>query len=126
MDTFDFEALETFPDEGPVTMLNLIKFRETSLDGNGTGRDAYKRYLAVASKLVEAVGGGVHWTGKVQHTALHEGGDVEWDRALLVHYPNRAAFLEMINNPDYQRANLDRRNGCEKHVILATATVFSA
>ena len=123
MDTFDFDALEQFPSEGPVTMLNLIKFRELSRDGDGTGRDAYKRYLDVAEKLVEAVGGAVFWVGKIQHPALCEG-DVVWDRALLVNYPSRAAFLEMINNPAYQAANVHRQNGVEKHIILASATVY--
>lgn len=38
VDHFEFEALRDFPDRGPVTMLNLVKFREHSLDGNGSGR----------------------------------------------------------------------------------------
>ena len=124
MDTFDVEALEQCPNEGPVAMLNLLKFRDQSRDGNGSGRDAYKRYLAVAGELVESVGGSVIWVGKVEHPTLREG-DVDWDRALLVQYPNRAAFLEMIRSPAYQRANEDRRNGLEKHVIVATTTVYS-
>lgn len=125
MESFDVEALESCPETGPVTMVNLIKFLDASRDGNGSGRDAYKRYLAVADGLVKGVGGSVRWAGKVQHAALCEG-DVSWDRVLLVTYPNRAAFLEMINNPAYQKANIDRRNGVEKHVILASATVFEA
>ena len=32
------------PDEGPVVMVNLVRFRERSLDGNGTGWEAYSRY----------------------------------------------------------------------------------
>ncbi|MDZ4867233.1 MAG: hypothetical protein SGI91_07940 [Alphaproteobacteria bacterium] len=32
------------PDNGPVVMVNLVRFRERSRDGNGTGWDAYSRY----------------------------------------------------------------------------------
>ena len=43
MSTFDLEALRSAPDKGPVTMLNLIKYRRNSADGSGSGRDAYQQ-----------------------------------------------------------------------------------
>jgi uncharacterized protein (DUF1330 family) len=123
---FELDRLRSHPDQGPVTMLNLMKFRERSLDGNGTGRDAYNRYADVARGLVEGRGGRVVWAGTVAHAALHEGGDVDWDVALLVYYPSRAVFVEMVTSPEYLRANVHRRNGLEKHVILASTTLLSA
>ncbi|MFP8880222.1 MAG: DUF1330 domain-containing protein [Myxococcota bacterium] len=122
MSTFELDAIRQHPDKGPVTMLNLLKFREQSLDGNGTGRDAYNRYAAVAKGLVEARGGRVVWVGSVDHPALHEGGDVEWDVSQLVYYPSRAAFIDMVTSPEYLKANVDRTNGTEKHAILACTT----
>jgi uncharacterized protein (DUF1330 family) len=103
-------------------MLNLIKFRVQSLDGNGSGRDAYNRYAKVAVRLIEERGGRVIWIGSVDHAALHEGGDVDWDVAQLVFYPSRSAFIDMITSPEYAEANVDRLNGTEKHSILATST----
>ena len=54
---------ETFvrnlPDEGPVVMVNLVRFREHSLDGNGTGWDAYTRYSKADMPLLKGVGGEV-------------------------------------------------------------------
>lgn len=126
MSSFELDALRSHPDEGAVTMLNLLKFRERSLDENGTGRDAYDRYAAVARGLVESRGGRVLWAGRVEHAALHEGGDAAWDVALLVYYPSRASFIDMVTSPEYLRANVDRANGLEKHVILATTTFLSA
>jgi uncharacterized protein (DUF1330 family) len=125
VDHFEFEALRDFPDRGPVTMLNLVKFREQSLDGNGSGRAAYERYSAAVGPLVEELGGKVFWAGVVKHPALHEGGDVEWDWSVLVYYPSRATFVEMIRSARYQQANRDRQNGVEKHIILASKTVLS-
>jgi uncharacterized protein (DUF1330 family) len=126
MNTFELDALRSHPDEGPVTMLNLLKFRERSLDGDGTGRDAYARYAKVAQRLVEERGGRVVWAGVVEHAALHEGGDAAWDAALLVYYPSRAAFIDMVTSSEYLAANRDRQNGVEKHVILASKTLLSA
>ena len=57
------------PDE-PVTMLNLMKFRDRSLDGNGTGWDAYKRYSAQITPLLKARRGTILWAGTVDALAL--------------------------------------------------------
>ena len=122
MSTFELEALRRLPDEGPVAMLNLLKFRERSLDGDGSGRDAYDRYGRVARGLVEARGGRIVWVGTVEAAALAEGADAEWDAALLVHYPSRGAFLDMVTSAEYLAANVHRSNGLVRHVILATTT----
>jgi hypothetical protein len=61
----------------------------------------------------------------VDHVALYEGGDADWDLALLVYYPSRAAFIDMVTSPEYLEANVDRQNGVEKHVILASTTIVS-
>ncbi len=45
---FLLAELKVHPDRGPVTMVNLVQFRPYSMDGNGTGADAYHRYLAGA------------------------------------------------------------------------------
>ena len=63
MSSFELDAIRAFPDEGPVTMINLVKYREQSLDGNGSGQEAYTRYTDVAQGLVEARGGKVLWAG---------------------------------------------------------------
>ena len=102
-------------------MINLIKYREQLLDGNGTGREAYARYTRPAQKLVEDRGGKVLWAGPVAEAALHEGGDVDWDWAILVYYPRRAAFIDMVESKEFLDANEHRRNGVEKHVIMASS-----
>ena len=38
MNPFELEALKNHPDtKGPVYMVNLLKYREKSLDGDGSG-----------------------------------------------------------------------------------------
>ena len=125
MHPFELEALKNHPDEGPVCMVNLVKFREKSLDGDGSGRDAYLRYGAVVRHILKTLGAVIVWVGSVDHLALAEGGDVDWDVVQLVYYPSRDAFIDMVTNAEYLEANKHRTNGTEKHVIFATSTMIS-
>ena len=128
MNPFELEALQNHPDkEGPVYMINLIKYRDKSLDGNGSGREAYTRYGAVVQPLLESLGAVVVWMGSVEHLALNQGEDldVDWDVVQLVVYPSRDTFIKMVTSEEYLAANEHRANGTEKHVIFATNTVIS-
>ncbi len=125
MPPFELEAIKNHPDEGPVYMVNLVKYREKSLDGDGSGRAAYNRYARVVGPLVESLGARVVWVGSVDHLALHEQGDADWDVVQLVYYPSRDTFIEMVTSDWYLAANEHRSNGTEKHVIFASSTVIS-
>ena len=113
------------PDEGPVVMVNLVRFRERSLDGNGSGWDAYSRYSKADMPLLKRVGGTILWAGHVEGASLGELGKGRWDWVVLALYPSRAAFLEMMTSPEYAVANVDRENGVEDHVILAANQTYS-
>jgi uncharacterized protein (DUF1330 family) len=80
-------------DEGPVTMLNLLAFRP---DG---GRERYLEYGEAVTPLLEKAGGRLLFQGAASPALLGEG---SWDLVLLVEYPTRRAFLEMIQSPEYQ------------------------
>ena len=47
VDLLNVEGLRDLEDQGPVVMVNLMRFRERSLDGDGSGWDAYLRYSAL-------------------------------------------------------------------------------
>jgi uncharacterized protein (DUF1330 family) len=119
------EALCALPDDGPVTMLNLMRFRERSGDGKGNGWDAYLRYSALSIKLIKGVGGTIVWTGEAQAVALGVPEAHRWDYVALVRYPSRAAFLGMMKSPDYQLANVERENGCADHAIIAVRETYN-
>ena len=124
MNPFELDAIKNCPKEGPVYMVNLLKYREKSLDGNGSGRDAYMRYGSVVSGILEDLGAVVIWMGSIDHLALNEGGDTDWDVVQLVYYPSRDTFIEMVTSEKYLAANEHRANGTEKHVIFASSTVI--
>jgi len=102
-----------------------LRFRKGSLDGNGSGWDAYKRYSKGDMPLLKKVGGTILWAGRVEGVSLGDLGDGRWDFVALAHYPSRAAFLEMMTSPEYAAINSDRENGVEDHVILAASQVYS-
>ena len=90
--------------EGPVFMLNLLRFKDRAdgpLESEGiSGAEAYARYAAAIQPDLERVGGEVVWAGPCD-TALIGPADGEWDVAAVVRYPSRSAFLEMVADPDY-------------------------
>ncbi len=81
-------------DDGPVVMLNLLEMKP---DG---GMEKYMEYGAAVAPILEDVGGRPIFTGTGANALI--GGDRTWDLVLLVRYPSRAAFLEMIGSPAYQ------------------------
>ena len=67
------------PDIGPVVMVNLVRFRKRSRDGNGSGWDAYTRYSKGDMPLLKKVGGTVLWAGHVEGVAVGDLGGGRWD-----------------------------------------------
>lgn len=119
-------ALRALPQDEPVVMVNLMRFRERSLDGNGTGWDAYLRYSKATSPLIKARGGTIFWAGKADATAVGNADAHRWDYVALVYYPTRAAFLDMMTSPEYETVSDPLREAaCAEHVIVAATEGFS-
>lgn len=89
--------------DGPVVMLNLLRYREQAEHGHGvdgmTGEEAYRTYGREFAKLNPRFGGEPIWMGAADETII---GDERWDVVILVRYPSRSIFVSMINDPDYQ------------------------
>ena len=120
------DLLRSLPDAGPVVVVNLVKYKVHSDDGNGSGQDAYERYSrAVVPPLLRGVGGMVLWSGRAEGVAFGDPDETYWDHVVLVWYPSRRAFLDMVTSPAYAVANVHRENGVADHVILATTQTYS-
>ena len=113
-----FVELASSADDGPVVMLNLLKFKERAQGEDGSGADAYRRYGEAAVKMVEEQGGRVLWQGRADQMLI---GDTEqgWDSVVLVEYPSRKAFIEMVSTPEYEQAHEHRESGLERTVLIA-------
>jgi len=126
VDLLNVKGLEEIDHDGPIVMVNLMRFRERSLDGDGTGWDAYLRYSALTVPMIKARGGTLLWTADAEAVALGEVEGNRWDYLALVYYPNVAAFIDMMTSADYEtRCDPHRRNGCEEHVIICTREAYS-
>jgi uncharacterized protein (DUF1330 family) len=79
--------------EGPVYMLNLLEFLP---DG---GAERYGEYGAAVAPLLERAGGQAIFAGRPAEHLIGEG---SWDLMLLVSYPTRQAFLDMVSSPEYR------------------------
>jgi len=118
-----FVELMEAPDEGPVTMLNLLKFK-SSADGNdsaggeGSGASEYAKYSDAAVQMVEARGGKVIWMGRADQILIGDPTE-DWDSVALVQYPSRKAFIEMVTTPEYEKAHEHRESGLERTVLIA-------
>jgi uncharacterized protein (DUF1330 family) len=126
VDLLNIDGLEDMEHQGPVVMVNLMRFHERSLDGDGSGWDAYLRYSALTVPMIKARGGTLLWTGDAKAVALGSQDGNQWDYLALVYYPDVAAFIDMMTSADYERkCDPHRRNGCADHVIIATAEAYS-
>ena len=125
VDLLNIEGLEQLELQGPVVMVNLMRFHERSLDGDGSGWDAYLRYSKLTIKLIKAQGGTIIWTGDAEAVALGAPERHRWDYVALVRYPSRRAFLAMMTSPEYAAANVERENGCVDHAIVAVKETYN-
>ena len=126
VDLLNVRGLEAMERERPVVMVNLMRFRERSLDGGGSGWDAYLRYSALTVPMIKARGGTLLWTGNARAVALGNQAGNQWDYVALVYYPSVAAFVDMMTSPDYENlSDPHRRNGCAEHLIIATSEAYS-
>lgn len=110
------ELIAGLPDHGPVVMVNMLTLRD---------RAAYTRYSQATMPLIKARGGTVLWAGDGEAVAFGDATGDRWDYVVLVRYPSRAAFLDMMNSPEYAAANLHREQAVARHVILATTETYS-
>ena len=108
--------IASLPDDGPVIMVNMLNLRD---------REAYKRYSEATMPLIKARGGTVIWAGNGEGVAFGNAEADCWDYFVLVRYPSRAAFLEMMDSPDYAAANVHREQAVSRHVIVATTETYS-
>ena len=126
VDLLNVRGLKELEHQGPVVMVNLMRFRERSLDGDGSGWDAYLRYSALTVPMIKARGGTLLWTGDAKAVALGEPEDHRWDYLALVYYPSIAAFVDMMTSADCENlCDPHRHNGCAEHVIICSNEAYS-
>lgn len=117
-------ALRDSGRDGPVVMLNLLKFRALAAYDDGaaaSGAEAYARYEHAFTVTVGAISQAeVLYKGPVEQVFIGMAGtpETDWDMALIVRYPSRQHFLAMMAAPAYRDALRHRYAGLERTVLL--------
>lgn len=109
----------------PITMINLLKFREIANYEGGddssaeqvSGRQAYQRYANVALSKIRQNGGSIEYLAPSEQCFVGDQDD-DWDQVVIVRYPSRAAYLLGFDSPEYQAAIVHRIAGLEKRMLL--------
>ncbi len=88
-----FAAFRERAADGPVYMLNLLQFLPEG------GAERYAEYGEAVAPLLQRVGARAIFAGNPSESLIGEG---SWDMLVLVEYPTRQAFLDMVSSPEYQ------------------------
>ncbi|WP_296717424.1 DUF1330 domain-containing protein [Erythrobacter sp.] len=111
-------------DDGPICMVNLLKFRDKAAYADGSdpelsGREAYARYAAGVQACIAVVGGKLRFGGTVTDLLL---GEVEelWDMVAIAEYPSRKAMFAMVQSPEYQAIAKHRDAGLAGQLNICT------
>ncbi len=111
-----FDAFKALPRDEPIHMLNLLCFREHAAypddhDNAGlgwSGARAYAEYGKTSGPIFSRVGGSIVWRGQMQAMLIGPE-DKQWDTSFIAQYPNSAAFMEMVTDPAYRLAVVNRQ-----------------
>lgn len=98
---------------GPVVMLNLLRFAP---DG---GRASYDAYVEHFRRTSGRFGAEVLYLGDGSTALVAEDGQA-WDAVLVVRYPSRQAFSDMVRDPVYQEGSHLRTQALTEAVLQAT------
>lgn len=119
------ELAAALPRGRPITMLNLLRFRDKADYGAGdtqppcSGKEAYfERYATAVTPMVMALGARIVWSGVARgHPVCPD--DERWDDILIVEYPDLDAILGLFGDPEYQRHVVHRTAALEDSRLVA-------
>jgi uncharacterized protein (DUF1330 family) len=120
-----FRAFRDDPYDGPIAQVNLLKFRVKAEyppdhplhDNDEPGAAAYQRYVDAFRVAAADVGGSCLLYGQGERYFIGQG---DWDAVLVMHFPNRAAFIETLNHRDYHEMHQHRQAGMLCQDLLTT------
>tara|TARA_B100001778_G_scaffold296299_1_gene269069 strand:+ start:1967 stop:2785 length:819 start_codon:yes stop_codon:yes gene_type:complete len=112
-------ATTTAGEDGPVWMVNLMKYHDVAQYGDGsrvkiTGQEADDLYSPL--EPLKAIGAELVYLGDVENKLL--GDHRDWDRVAVVKYPTRKSFIDMQERKDFQDKHVHKEAGMEETIIM--------
>lgn len=117
------ELMKPGPD-GPIFMVNLLKFKEKAEyeDGRATdlsGRDAYMIYGRAVTEILPKFGGKAIFAADVTFLSLGKAEEL-WDEVAIAMYPKRADMVRMSMSAEWQAAAVHRTAGLKGQLNIET------
>lgn len=117
------QLLEPGP-EGPIFMVNLLKFKEKAEyeDGRETdlsGRDAYMIYGRAVADILPKFGGQAVFAADVTFLSLGRAEEL-WDEVAIAMYPARADMVRMSMSDEWRAAAVHRSAGLKGQLNIET------
>jgi hypothetical protein len=107
-------------DDGPIYMVNLMKYHEVAqytddagVDKPISGREADDRYNP--SSILGKIGATIVFVGDVVGNHV---GTEDWDRIAIVRYATRKSFIDMQTRKDFGEKHVHKAAGMQRTVIV--------
>ena len=125
-----FQDLVAAAGDGPLYMLNLLRFKPRAVYADGretdlTGQQAYALYGDGVSKLIAGLGGRIVFSGPCRALVIGDGA-LAWDAAGIVEYPSLQAFQAMVASAAYQEIHVHREAGLDHQLLIYCESLTGA
>lgn len=125
-----FRAFRDDPHAGPIAQVNLLKFRvraeyqqgEPEHGKDEPGAAAYQRYADMFAVAAAEVGGTCMLMGTAERYFIGNG---DWDAVMVMHFPNRQAFITTLNHATYPDMHRHRTAGLLAQDLITTRPQIS-
>jgi len=111
-----FMAFKKSVPEGPITMLNYLRYKTTVEETGESGKAAYSAYLNAATPFLKKVGAEVLFFGAPKHMVIGPAEEALWDAVLVVKYASITDFIVMVQDKAYP-AHLRKRALSDSRLI---------
>ena len=117
-------VLKNHPQDRPVVMLNILKYRDMAMTGTESGAEAYNRYSQNAMPHLKKAGARILYKGKAIQVLAGDHDNAPHE-ILLVQYPSVQHFLDMAMSDEYVKISHDRTIALEFGGLIACDTEYS-
>ncbi len=123
-DPAQIEALREKGPDGPIFMVNLLKFKDKAEYEDGrattlTGREAYQIYGRAVTEILPKFGGRAVFAADVTFLSLGRVEDL-WDEIAIAAYPARGDMVRMSFSPEWREASVHRTAGLRGQLNIET------
>ena len=115
-----FLATRPPEEDGPIYMVNLMKYHEVAqytedagVEKPISGREADDRYNP--SSILGKIGATIVFVGDV---VRNRAGDEDWDRIAIVRYATRKSFIDMQSRRDFADKHVHKAAGMQRTIIV--------